>query len=351
VTPLAGLRVGYSPYTPTLTHPGDRRRFVFYARQRGIEFELADPSREYDVVVLSERADIVTWARRGPETRIVYDLIDGYLGIAPTDWKARGRGLAKFLVRETRRPALDYRAAIERMCRRADCVVCTSPLQRDDIGGLSDNVQVILDAHFDLVSDVKQSYTAVDGPNLVWEGLPENVGSLTPVASALRQTQSADTAVAHLVTDLWFHRYLSRVWRRSSVTLARRLFPRVYLYEWNPRMLSAIVTACDLAVLPLDVSDPFLARKPENKLLLFWRMGVPVLASPSPAHEQAMESAGVDMLCRTPEEWVAKLDRYLVDEDERRAAGEQARRYVEATHTEERLLAAWDAVFESVALD
>src|SRR4051812_18942542 len=100
VSPLAGLRVAYAPNSPSLDQPGDRRRFPYYARHRGIDFELADLAQDYDVVVLSERADIVGWARHGGRARLAYDLIDAYLAGPATDWKSRGRGLAKYAVGE-----------------------------------------------------------------------------------------------------------------------------------------------------------------------------------------------------------------------------------------------------------
>ena len=51
---LKRLRYGYVPYSSSLEMPGDRRRFVHYARRRGLDFEIADPSRAYDAVVLSD---------------------------------------------------------------------------------------------------------------------------------------------------------------------------------------------------------------------------------------------------------------------------------------------------------
>ena len=64
-SPLDGLRVGYAPLSPSLEQPGDRRRFVYYAQRRGIEFEIADPAKDYDVVVVSQRADIVRGRAHG----------------------------------------------------------------------------------------------------------------------------------------------------------------------------------------------------------------------------------------------------------------------------------------------
>src|SRR3954453_21753582 len=42
-SPLAGLRVGYAPLSPTLEQPGDRRRFPYYAERRRFDFEIANP--------------------------------------------------------------------------------------------------------------------------------------------------------------------------------------------------------------------------------------------------------------------------------------------------------------------
>ena len=79
-------RIGYVPYSSSLAMPGDRRRFVAYARARNLPFELARPKERYDIVVLSELADISVWCDY-PYGKIVYDLIDSYLAIPRTDWK------------------------------------------------------------------------------------------------------------------------------------------------------------------------------------------------------------------------------------------------------------------------
>jgi glycosyltransferase involved in cell wall biosynthesis len=349
VSPLAGLRVGYAPLSPTLEQPGDRRRFPYYAERRGIDFEIADPARDYDVVVVSQRADVVSWARHPGPTLLVYDLIDAYLAGTANDWKSRGRGVAKYAIGEIARPVADYRRAIEAMCARADAVVCSTAQQKRDIARLSDNVHVVLDAHFEFGDTVKSHHAAGPVLNLLWEGQAENIPALEVVADALRGSALAERAVVHLFTDLWYYRYLRRVGRRSSVTLGRQLFPRVYFYEWNPHLFAPLATACDIALAPVDLSTPLTAGKPENKLLLYWRLGLPALASASDAYVRATEEAGVPgTTARTAEEWRAALERYGPDDQARREAAERGLAYVAKHHSEEQLLARWDRVFESI---
>jgi hypothetical protein len=347
---LDGLRVGYAPLSPTLDQPGDRRRFPFYAERRGLRFEIADPARDYDVVVVSQRADVVRWAEHRGRARLVYDLIDAYLAGPPgIDWKSRGRGLAKYAIGEISRPVLDYRGAIVAMCARADAVVCSTPLQKRDIERYSDNVHIVLDAHFELGETVKRSYEAGPVLNLVWEGQAENIPALSVVAEAVAGSALAERTVVHLFTDLEYFRYLRRVGRRSSVKLGRQMFRRVFFYEWNPHLFASVVTGADIALVPVDLSTPLTAGKPENKLLLFWRLGMPVIASASEAYERVAREAGVaGMTARDARDWRAALERYGPDDEARREAAERGRRYVEEHHSEEQLLARWDRVFESV---
>jgi hypothetical protein len=348
-SPLAGLRVGYAPLSPSLEQPGDRRRFVYYAQRRGVDFEVADPAQDYDVVVVSQRADIIRWAEHRGGARIVYDLIDAYLAGPSGDWKSRGRGMAKFAIGEIARPVGDYRHAIETMCRRADAVVCSTVQQKRDIERFSANVHIVLDAHFELGDVVKTRHDAGPVLNLLWEGQGESIPALGVVAEALHGSALADRVVVHHFTDLEYFRWMRRVGRRSSVKLGRAMFRRVYFYEWNPYLFGSVAAGCDLALVPVDLTTPLTAGKPENKLLLFWRLGVPAVVSATDAHRRVMEEVGLEnMTASTGADWCRALERYGPDAEARRAAAERGMRYVHEHHSEAQLLARWDRVFESV---
>ncbi|MDQ3639907.1 MAG: hypothetical protein M3450_00195 [Actinomycetota bacterium] len=338
------------PYDPTLRRPGDRRRFCFYAERRGVSFEIADPGSAYDVVVLSAGADITTWVHYRPgRAKIVYELLDSYLAVSPFELKSLLRGPAKFLARETAGLALSYRRAMENMCRRADAVVCSTEEQRAQILELTPNVHPILDFHGHLIGTRKHDYARGDALHLVWEGLPENLRGFEGILPALDEVGRDCPVFLHLVTDLRYGRLLGRYLKRSTEKRARRLFDRIYLYQWNETMLAPIATACDLAVIPISEDDRLMQAKPENKLLLFWRMGVPTVASATPAYVRTMEACGLDMACHTTEDWVATVGRYGGDEASRRGAGERGREYSEQEHGEERLLERWDRTFASLS--
>jgi len=344
---LQDLRIGYVPYTNLLNLPGDRRRFVNYAQKRGVKFEIADPRQTYDVVVLSERADISVW-RDYTKSKVVYDLIDSYLAIPRTSLKGQLRGAAKFLTRQNRYLRLDHWRAIEDMCRRADAVVCTTEEQKRDIGRFCDNVHIILDVHTTVTRKVKASYAAASVFQLVWEGLPATVDSLLLIKNALREIERQHPIELNVVTDPVSFRYLGKYGRRDTLDVVRDICARVRLYEWNEQTCADIICGCDAAIVPLDLSDPFAAGKPENKLLLFWRMGLPTIASASPAYARTMAAAGLDLACKSNDDWRRMLDHIITDESARANAGRRGRDYAEANFSEAQLLARWDALFATL---
>lgn len=344
---VKSLRIGYVSYSPSLNLPGDRRRFARYARMRGIPYELADPGEIYDIVVVSEAADISVWANY-PHGRIVYDLIDSYLAIPRDNVKGRLRGLAKFVSRQHRYLQLDHWRAIEKMCRRANAVICTTVEQQRDIEKFCSNVHIILDIHAAVAQRAKTGYKAGAEFRLVWEGLPVTADSLLLIDDALRAVGRTHPVSLHVITDPEYFRFLGKYGRRLVADTLRGLGVPVTLHEWHENTCAEIICACDAALIPLNLQDPFAAGKPENKLLLFWRMGMPAVVAASPAYQRAMTGAGLDLVCRNRDDWQQHIERLITDPALREMAGTRGRAYAETHFSESQLLSRWDAVFETL---
>lgn len=344
---LRSLRIGYVPNSPLLDAPGDRRRFVHYAKMRSLQFEIADPTQKYDVVILSECADLSVWSKYKGGA-LVYDLIDSYLAIPRTDIKGCFRGLAKFLTRQSRYPQFDHWKAIELMCRHSSAVICSTNEQKRDISRFCANVHVILDSHIGVTRSIKRNYAPNRPFRLVWEGLPYTLGSIKVIQRVLEKISARHSIELYLLTDLEYFSFLGQYGRTSTLKAARKLYPNVKLIEWKEETAAEIICSCDLAIIPIDLSDPFASGKPDNKLVLFWRMGMPVLTSATPAYDRAMASAGLSMTCATAKEWEEALEIYVTNEDKRSIAGECGLKCVDNHYTEVELLRKWDAVFQSI---
>ncbi|MFA6217305.1 MAG: hypothetical protein WDL87_06615 [Candidatus Omnitrophota bacterium] len=359
---LSGFSIGYVPFRSPSLHPFDLRNFVYYARKRNIPFEIADPNKEYDIVVLTPQVDLSFWNRfPRRKTKLIYMLVDSYLAVSGFDLKGALRGFAKFCVGEHRSLRLNYADAIKDMCRRADAVMCSTLEQKHDIQEYCRNVHVILEFHQKIASRVKNDYAQPEKIKLVWEGRPENAAALAGIKDVLIQLKAKYPLSLYVITDLEYGRYMNRFKKVSMVKQLQRIFGSeyhantvsgndslVYLYQWNKQDVSRLITGCDIAVIPLDTADPLMRGKPENKLLFFWRMGMPCVVSAIPTYTRIMEKIGMPLYCKNNQDWYEKLEKLILGADARKAAGLAGLKIAETEYSQEQYLLQWDRLFESV---
>ena len=344
------LKLGYTPYSSDLEHPGDRRRFAFYAARRGLAWERADPAKRYDAVVLTARADLQRWINYDSDVPVVFDLADSYLSIPRNNLKSRLRGTAKWIAREARSPFYSYRSVLEQALRRADAVASATPEQAASIRSLCANVHPILDFQTEVVGTSKQSYGA-DGPiNLVWEGLGTNLRWFSEIAEPLRDLHRGVGVKLHLVTQVEYREYVMRFGKRLAHEQVADLGVPTRIYQWDATTIGPICAACDIGVIPLPLDRPFESQKPENKLVLLWRFGLPVVTTATAAYVRTMAAAGQDLVCRTADDWSRILGLLVASERARREAGAGGRSFAAARYSEERLLADWDQLFGTIGI-
>jgi glycosyltransferase involved in cell wall biosynthesis len=339
-------RIAYAPYHSSLRAPGDRRRFVAYARSRKLTFELARPGERYDLVVITELADITYWATYSAG-KVVYDLIDSYLAAENTTFNDRFRGLYKFATGAHRRLVLDYRESVKNMCRRAAAVVCTTREQKLEISKYSDNAYVILDAHNTVATVRKTHFDRGRVFKIVWEGLPSNVRQLRVVQGALQELSSRESIELHIVTDPVIPRLWGHIGKVKTTDVARQIFQHTVCHPWGESSCAHMICECDLAIIPIELSDPFVRGKPENKLLLLWKMGMPVVASGTPAYHRAMTAAGLEHVCQTDSEWIATIAKLMADPELRRTAAMKGHSYASHHFSEQQIFSLWDSMFAS----
>lgn len=344
-------RIGYSPLSSSFTHPADLRRFVGYARARNLPIEIAKPDERYDLVILSEIADVTRWSQY-QGGKIVFDFIDSYLAIPRSDPKQLLRGLAWYANGRHSRLRFDFKGAMQAMCARADAVVCTTEEQKSDIGVFCPNVHIILDIHDNVVRNRKQDYAATKPFNLVWEGLPSNISQIKAISPVLAEISKRMSIVLHIVTDPDRPGAVPGLPRIKSSDVGRDLFDNVVLHPWDAATLSQIITRCDAAIIPIFTADPLTRGKPGNKLALLWRMGMPVVTSATPSYRHMQNTAGTGYLaCDGDADWAAALDQLMTSEPARREASERGHAYVTEHLNTDRLLSLWDNAFASIGFD
>lgn len=345
------LRIGYVPYSSKLTHPGDRRRLVYWARKRGHELIL-DSEIRCDVIFKTVRADLNFSRISQNKTPFILDLVDGYLG-SESNWRDWLRGAGKVVTGQMSGPIKPFSEIIKIACNMADAVVCETPEQVDVIKPFCENVHPILDFHEEFpFLPFKSDPANIKSKSLIWEGLPYTAKGLLQLNNFFSSKNRIEDISLEMVTDLNYPTFLGKYIPRRTSTIVKdikdELGSNFQLTKWSLKSVVEASQRAEVAVLPLDPKGFLNPLKAENRLLIMWRLGLPTLTSPSNAYCRVMSQTGIHGICDSEIKWTEKLN-FLLESKEIQAnmvsAGQQ---YVRDTHSEELVLRAWDQLFESV---
>jgi len=343
-----GYKIGFWPYAPGLDKAGDRRRFVFYAREKNLNFEIARKEKPYDIIYLSMGCNISDWLKykkKFPETKLVFEVIDSYFLQRPS-LITKLKGLVRFVTRKESKLYLNYQSAILNLIKAADAVVCSSTTQQDFLFKYNKNVHISLDYFLDDISHTKKTLPGSGKLKLVWEGQAFTVHNLLKIKDVFKRL--ADKVELHVITDPVVV-FPFKIFNKKTSSILSQIECDQYFYEWRKDTFSKIITEADLAIIPIGANDELHWNKPENKLLLFWQIGIPVLTSPTPAYSKALKSAGLPCLCDEVNDWIDKIEDYIKMNDAQRIEWvEKANVYLANTHTKEMILQNWDKIFLSL---
>jgi hypothetical protein len=345
---LKGYSVGLWPYGTNLDKAGDRRRFAFYAKERNLDFEIASINKKYDIVYLTMGCNISEWLKykkRNPSVKIIFEIIDSYFLQNP-GFSTSARGLIKFLNGKESKLFLNYQTAIVEMLKIADAVVCSSDTQKEFLIRYNKNVHISLDFFTNDITHIKTSLSNGKKLKLVWEGQAYTVHNLLLIKDVFKKL--ADKVELHVITDPTIV-YPFKIFNKKTASILSQIKCDQYFYVWQKDSFSKIIADADLAIIPIDKSDKMHWNKPENKLLLFWEIGIPVITSNTPAYTKVMNQATLPLLCTTIEDWVQKIEAFAnMSELERSRLVLKANDYFEKNHSKEIILSKWDAIFLSL---
>lgn len=348
------MLVGVIPNAPDFAHPADRRRYIPYFRKEGIAWETADFSKPYEAVYVSISADLGLWSKyrdseraAGRTSRVVFDLSDDLLSERPA--RDLMRGAFYYLTRRNSAFDLSYKSAVLRMVENSDVVLCGSDEQKAALDHFHGNVVVMRDFFLDDLSARKTSLAPrrAGELNVLWEGLSHGNIEIFRMLRDVLDTVDGFKVNAHVVTDPTYCRVGSSHFCEPTSGLLSRVFKgsrvRVHHYAWTPQTFSAIASSCDIGVIPVP-DNPVMRRKPENKLLLLWQVGLPVVTSDTASYSRVMRAVGQDFAASSLSDWARMLSGLAGDQARRERYMEAANRYLEDTCSERAIMQVWKQV-------
>lgn len=348
--------VGCVPNSPDYKHAADRRKFVPYFAKRQISYETADFTKYYDAVYITLSAELNKWCKykearavEGNSPRVIFDLSDSYMSADPM--VDRLRAIFHYITGRTSRLSLSYKETLKKMIRASDVVLCGSVEQKENLSHLHENVVALRDYFSGDIHSRKTSYRLINESELhiLWEGFAHgNIEIFRLLRSLLENLQDRKIHL-HIVTDSTYCRIGAKHLCRPTYSVLAEVFKdsniSFHLYDWNAATFSSIAAACDFALIPIP-DDPVMRAKPENKLLLLWSIGVPVITSRTLSYARVMKAIGAEsQACVTPEDWRRAILNLASSVEWRTEHMRSANAYLATYCTDESLFNVWDSVF------
>ncbi len=339
----------YLGLSPAWSVAGDRRRFIYYAKHRKINFAKPD-DKMLDCIVVTENTDLRKVRSIYPDTPIVYDLVDAYL-VADNYLNDQVRSLAKISTGRIGPTFLPYTKVVARNSRIANAVICSSLEQEKLVRAFNANVHVILDSHDEFqLMDFRNKKSS--SSSIFWEGSPYTLPAFGPYTEAFHKLKLERDATINFVTDEYYSKYLGRFIRtkttRTNRKMLRRLACEYKLLPWSLKNVSKAAENSSVGIIPVNVKSSFQKLKPENRLLIMWRLGLPGLVSATPSHLRVSSTAKLQNTF-TDSESLHTLLSHLLDSEEKREENVRAGQlYLSEYHNLDLFLTSWDTALESV---
>lgn len=346
------LKVGYWPLSKTLDSAGDRRRLMYWAQARGHSV-VTNLNQKLDVIIASENSDFNSHFFAQNRVPVIFDLIDAYLSPLNSLDDAM-RGIAKKVSGQISGDVKPFSRHVQDFCLISSAVICSSVEQQKIIANYSTNTHVILDSHDEIpmIIPPKPGFSQATTRRILWEGQPATIRGIKLITPALERLAKTNALSLELVTDETYYKFLNKYYKKSTKDLiskdVKQIIDFVNITPWSPSSLVNIASKSVVGVLPIDLSVPMQKLKPENRLLIMWRLGLPCLTSPSPSYMRVADAAGVNIICENPDEWSAKLEKILQNPTYAYDEIRRGQYYLSKMHSRDVLLKKWDTAVESV---
>jgi hypothetical protein len=344
------LFIGYSGYSADNQGIADRRRIIFWARERGHQIVGIDDNRA-DVKVITSSSDLEFWREHRSNVPVVLDVVDGLLA-ERSIVKDYSRAVASSSKRNFKKiTSMRFSNLLTEVAGRVDSVICSSHEQRLEWIERGVYPHQILDFH--------EEIPEVNGPvldfskkiNLFWEGLPVTLNSLSQLKGLFDSNQKRDIQLQLLTVRNSYH-FRNKYFPISTFDLVAKQIKSqnvsFKVWDWSPENCGSVAKHSHLGVIPVSLTTGYHRLKAENRLLIMWRLGLNTLTSPLASYTRVMKAAEIDGVCLSKSDWSQKLKQIENSSNLREENREKATNYLRLNHSKEGLLRRWDSVFEKI---
>ncbi len=340
------MKIRYLGSNNTHVEAVDRRRgFGAISHIEGIEV-VGDMS--FDLVFVGAGGDLaraLELKRSKPCSGLIFDYANHYL---------EEENRLKALLRPLLHSAFSgyalyfrgYKALILELMSLADKVVCSSSYQQIYLKTKGIEATVITDI-FDWELDIPNQIEEKPAHKFIWEGKAFNLDALLKLAKVVNAFPEIPLSV---LTDEKFGGYgATQTFGKSVEKELNTLFHSATYVPWNSSVLIEELNQSTLGLLPINLASSVGNAKPENRLILFWRFGVPALTSPLPSYKDLADRTGVDFICADDGTWIKRIKEFTEASDQHLAQAKFLKAFADEYYSEAVILDKWRNVLAAVS--
>ena len=346
---IKDLKIGYVPYLPDLSQPGDRRRFPFFAKRYDIKFEIAQFERNYDIILVTATSNLSKWLlykKSHPKTKFIFEMVDSL--IFPSDkFDTLFKGTGKFLLRKEVSLYVNYKNLIIQWIKNADLVICSSNELKKNVEKWNTNVLLSRDYLQNEYKLAKTEYSINGKMKLLWEGQGVILSQFLFFKEMLQEINSF--CELHIITTEKYPLFGNLI-HRDVEKMLKKLPIETTFHKWDIERNREIFSYCDCGIIPISPKNKLAWYKPANKLISFWFSGIPTVVSNTPAYSELMNNADSYFYCSNIDEWVSKLNmiKNLTEEERKRIAMKNLA-YASKNFSNEIIDMTWKNIFKKLS--
>jgi hypothetical protein len=349
MTKLSQINVCYLPYHLSLKSPGDRRRFVYFAKHKNILYDTKIQNKYYKLIYVtygSNLSKIFQFINKNPKTKLIFEMVDANL--SEGRWINFQKGVGRFLLGKESKVYLDYTQPLKKILKKSDAIICASTAQAKILKKYNKNVLITLD-FFDEEIKFKKKTWLLNKKKIIrlfWEGMIYNLKHLLILNKIYKHLDFNIHIV--IVTDLKKPLILG-MFGFDIKNIVKDFKFSFEIHEWNKVEISKIATSCDIGIIPIDLNETKASYKSKNKLIFMWKMGLPVVVSATPSYKNVMKLAKVEMYAENIKDWISILNNFYKSKDNKHYYyKKRVDNLIQKNYSTAKLVNSWLESFKSV---
>ncbi len=155
----------------------------------------------------------------------------------------------------------------------------------------------------------RKEYSPKDKFTIGWVGMGSNLHFLLPLNKTLHHLQKKYGMGITLIT--------SPDYKDLSHSAVKQFAFHYEFVEWSLDSVARNLASCDIGIAPL----PHDSYKSSNKVVTYWAVGLPVVASPTYEYSRVIVHGENGLIAKRKKDWECFLERLLLDGELRRDLG------------------------------